>query len=145
MAQPPLIQILSNTKLPWSISTPTAHLALRALSPASLSTMRKKLETLKASRVKFITSLRSLKELGLGRAIGTHDANFILIPVLTRGGSVPDSARAQRVYLTLGEEGVVVRYRGNETGCEGCLRITIGTEGENAVILEKLRKALENF
>jgi histidinol-phosphate aminotransferase len=146
IAQPPLIQILSNTKAPYSISTPTAHLALRALSPASLSAMRENIETLKASRVKLLSSLHTLKGLGLGRAIGAQDANFILIPVLARGGSVPDSTCAQRVYLTLAEEeGVVVRYRGSETGCQGCLRITVGTEEENAVALEKLRKTLENL
>ncbi|KAI0271161.1 pyridoxal phosphate-dependent transferase [Russula aff. rugulosa BPL654] len=146
IAQPPLIQILSNTKAPYNISTPTAHIALRALSPASMSSMREKIETLKASRVKLLSSLHSLKELGLGRAIGAQDANFILIPVLARGGSVPDSTRAQRVYLTLAEEeGIVVRYRGSEIGCQGCLRITVGTEEENAVALEKLRKTLENL
>jgi histidinol-phosphate aminotransferase len=146
IAQPPLIQVLSNTKAPYNISTPTAHLALRALSPASLSTMRENIKTLKASRVKLLSSLHGLKELGLGRAIGAQDANFILIPVLARGGSVPDSTRAQRVYLTLAEEeGVVVRYRGSEMGCQGCLRITVGTEEENAVALEKLRKAMENL
>jgi histidinol-phosphate aminotransferase len=107
--------------------------------------MREKIETLKASRAKLLSSLHSLKELGLGRAIGAQDANFILIPVLARGSSAPDSARAQRVYLTLAEEeGVVVRYRGNEAGCQGCLRISVGTEEENAVALEKLKKTLEN-
>jgi histidinol-phosphate aminotransferase len=43
------------------------------------------------------------------------------------------------------EEGVVVRYRGNELGCQGCLRITVGTEEENAIALQKLKKALENI
>jgi histidinol-phosphate aminotransferase len=146
IAQPPLIQILSNTKAPYNISTPTAHFALRALSPASLSAMRQNAETLKASQAKLLSSLHGLKDLGLGRAIGAQDANFILIPVLARGGSVPDNARAQRVYVTLAEEeGVVVRYRGGEAGCPGCLRITVGTEEENAVALRKLMKTLENL
>ena len=93
--------------------------------------------------------MHGLKELGLGlgRAIGAQDTNFILIPVLARGaGSVPDNARAQRVYVTLAEEeGVVVRYRGGEVGCAGCLRITVGTEEENGVALRKLKKTLENM
>lgn len=146
IAKPPLIQILSNTKAPYNISAPTAHLTLRALSPASLGTMRAKVETLKASRAKLLSSLHGLKELGLGRAIGALDANFILIPVLARSGSVPNSARAQRVYVALAEEeGVVVRYRGSELGCQGCLRITVGTEEENAFALQKLKKTLENM
>ena len=109
-----------------------------------MSAMREKIEALKASRANLLSSLHSLNELGLGRAIGAQDANFILIPVLARGGSEPDSARAQHVYLKLAnEEGVVVRYRGNEMGCQGCLRITVGTEEENAVALGKLKKTLE--
>jgi len=144
IAQPPLIQILSNTKAPYNISTPTAHLALRALSPVSLSAMRENIETLKASRAKLLSSLHSMKELGLGRAIGAQDANFILIPVLARGGSVADNGRAKGVYTTLAEEeGVVVRYRGGEPGCGGCLRITVGTEEENVIALTKLKKMLE--
>lgn len=108
--------------------------------------MREKIETLTASRAKLLSSLHGLKELGLGHAIGAQDANFILIPVLARGRSEPDSARAQRVYLTLAEEeGVVVRYRGNEVGCQGCLRISVGTEEENAVALGKLKKTLESL
>jgi histidinol-phosphate aminotransferase len=146
LAQPPLIQILTNAKAPYNISTPVAHLALHALSPASVSAMREKIETLRASRAKLLSALHNLKELGLGRAIGAQDANFILIPVLSRGSSVPENARAQHVYKTLAEgEGVVVRYRGGEVGCPGCLRITVGTEEENAVALEKLKKTLEKL
>jgi histidinol-phosphate aminotransferase len=148
IAQPPLIQILTNTKAPYNISTPTAHVALRALSPTSLGATRKNIETLKTSRVKLLSALHGLNELGLGlgRAIGAQDANFILIPVLARGGSVPDNARAQRVYVTLAEEeGVVVRYRGGEVGCTGCLRITVGTEEENEVAFRKLKKTLEKM
>jgi len=61
--------------------------------------MRENIEALKASRVKLLSSLHSLKELGLGRAIGAQDANFILIPVLARGGSVPDSTRLLSKYI----------------------------------------------
>ena len=40
IAQPPLIQILSNTKAPYNISTPTANLALSALETPALDLMR---------------------------------------------------------------------------------------------------------
>jgi histidinol-phosphate aminotransferase len=106
--------------------------------------MNANIERIKASRVALLSDLYELRDLGLGPAIGVQDANFILIPVLTRGGSVADSGRAQRVYIALAEEeGVVVRYRGREPGCPGCLRITVGTEEDNKIALERLKKTLE--
>jgi len=150
IAQPPLIQILTNTKAPYNISAPTAHLALSALSPPSIALVKKKIGVLKSQKERLLSALSSssLRRLGVGEAIGGNDANFVLVPILERpppngGGEKPDSARAQRVYKTLAEEeGVVVRYRGSEPGCAGCLRITVGTEEENTVLLKKLEELL---
>lgn len=106
--------------------------------------MREKLATLHASRTTLLQSLAALASLGLGPALGGSHANFVLIPVLEKGGSGrPDNVRSQTVYKRLAEEmGVVVRYRGGELGCEGCLRITVGSEEENRILLEKLREVL---
>ncbi len=136
-----------NTKAPYNISTPTASLALSALSPSAVESMRKKVSTLVASRKTLLEGLAALQPLGLGPSIGGNDANFVMVPVLDKGGSgEADNARAQKVYKTLAEqEGVVVRFRGGEPGCAGCLRITVGTEQENGVVLEKLRELLEKL
>ncbi|KAF5351250.1 hypothetical protein D9756_008449 [Leucocoprinus leucothites] len=144
LAQPPLIQILSNTKAPYNISTPTAHLALSALSPQSLAGMQSKVSTLISNRSSLLTKLFSdeITKKNLGTPIGAGHANFIMVPVLSRDGSGKvDNKRAERVYKTLAEEnGLVVRFRGNEVGCEACLRITIGTEEENEVVVRRLGK-----
>ncbi|KAJ3980387.1 histidinol-phosphate aminotransferase [Lentinula detonsa] len=146
IAQPPLIQVLTNTKAPYNISTPTAHLALSALSPSSLATMQLKIETLIASRAALLKSLSDIAQLGLGPSIGSNDSNFVMIPVLSKDGVRPDNVRAQKVYKALAEEnGVVVRFRGNEPGCEGCLRITVGSEEENATVIRKLELVLNQF
>lgn len=148
LANPSLIQVLNNTKAPYNISTPTAHLAMAALSPDAIQVMRNKVATLTASRLSLMASLASLwNSLGIGLPIGANEANFILVPVLVAHelGSPkrPDNTRAQRVYKYLAEKsGVVVRYRGSEPGCEGCLRITVGTEEENEVVIRKLREVL---
>ncbi|TEB29748.1 histidinol-phosphate transaminase [Coprinellus micaceus] len=156
LAPIPIVQILANTKAPYNISVPTAHLASKALSPESLSLWRKNIRTLKHNRTFLVSSLTSLSQstlpdstlsLGVGPIIGSNDANFVLVRILKRGAKVgelkPDSTRAQKVYKYLAEEvGVVVRYRGNELGCEGALRITVGTEKENKAVLEKLVGAL---
>ncbi|KAG5637612.1 hypothetical protein H0H81_003946 [Sphagnurus paluster] len=148
LAHPSLIQILSNTKAPYNISTPTAHLAHSALSPASLSLTKTKISTLISQRSALLTALASpeLRALGVGTPIGGNDANFVLFPILSRSieEQVPDNSRAQSVYRALAEEnGVVVRYRGSEIGCEGCLRFTVGSEEENRIALERLAAVLK--
>ncbi|KAF8870974.1 aminotransferase class I and II-domain-containing protein [Gymnopilus junonius] len=151
LAQPPLIQILTNTKAPYNISTPTAFLALSALSPASVSLMQSKARALVVSRAKLLQSLLELEDrtgLGIGESIGGNDANFVLVPILEKEPvgdkqRLPSSPRANKIYRALAEEhGVVVRFRGNEPGCTGCLRITIGTEEENEAVLKKLEEVM---
>lgn len=38
----------------------------------------------------------------------------------------------------MADNGVVVRFRGNELHCKDCLRITVGTAEENKRLLELL-------
>ncbi|KAI0790398.1 histidinol-phosphate aminotransferase [Abortiporus biennis] len=145
IAHPSLIQILMNTKAPYNISTPTASLALSALSSSAVGSMQKKVATLVSSRKTLLAGLSELRSLGVGESVGDNHANFVLVPILDKNGN-PDNTRAHRLYKTLAEsEGVVVRFRGTEPGCAGCLRITIGTEEENAVVLRKMRELLEKF
>ena len=48
---------------------------------------------------------------------------------------------ADAIYEHLIADGIIVRNRNRVRGCEGCLRITIGTKEEN----EKLIKSLERY
>ena len=57
------------------------------------------------------------------------DANFILV-------RTPDP---DRLYDALISAGVIVRNRSRIPGCEGCLRITVGTPEENARMLETVK------
>ncbi|KAG6039101.1 hypothetical protein E4U41_003298, partial [Claviceps citrina] len=89
---------------------------------------------------------RLLRELpsidGVGRLRGGTDANFLLYEMLDPRGR-PDNATARAVYERLARErNVVVRFRGNEHGCNGCLRITVGTEPEVDRLLSSLRDVL---
>lgn len=79
---------------------------------------------------------------GVGRVRSGTDSNFLLFEMLNSQGQ-PDNAVAAAVYDKLAEtKGVVVRFRGKETGCFGCLRITIGTEDEITRFLDSLRETL---
>ena len=57
------------------------------------------------------------------------DANFILV-------RTPDP---DRMYDALISAGVIVRNRSRIPGCEGCLRITVGTPAENARMIETVK------
>lgn len=113
--------------------------------------MQSKARTLATSRAKLLESLSELESrtgLGIGKSIGGNDANFVLVPILEKEKvgvkpRLPSSPRANQIYRALAEEhGVVVRFRGNEPGCAGCLRITVGTEEENATVLKKLEEVM---
>ena len=97
LAQPPLIQILANTKAPYNVSTPTSVLALQALSPSSLQAMQRKIVSLNNERSQLVSALASFSSLGLGSPLGGNDANFLLVPILDRQNGNPDNARAFKV------------------------------------------------
>lgn len=79
----------------------------------------------------------------IGKILGANQANFILVQVLDKPDGAVSNKRALGVYKTMAESrGVVVRYRGGEIGCEGCLRITVGTRDECEELLKQLRDLL---
>jgi histidinol-phosphate aminotransferase len=70
--------------------------------------------------------------------LGTNDANFLLVQIVDANQNLSNEL-AFNIYKHLAEvDGVVVRFRGNELGCNGCLRITIGTDEENTILFNKL-------
>ncbi|KAI8926728.1 pyridoxal phosphate-dependent transferase [Entophlyctis helioformis] len=140
ISSPEISQIFNNTKAPYNISTPTSLLARSALSEAGQDAMRHHVSLITNERTNLINSLKTIPR--IGRILGGNDANFVLAEVLNTQGR-PDNTTAFEVYKRLAEsEGVVVRFRGSEIGCEGCLRMSIGTAEENVVLIAKLRSLL---
>jgi histidinol-phosphate aminotransferase len=147
-----LIRILSNTKAPYNISTPTATLATSALSAPALASVRSKLTLITSERTKLIWELAKLCSagLGVGTPLDKSHANFVLIPILTRDGEKPSNARAKVMYLALAEpidaaKPIVVRFRGMEVGCEGCVRITVGSPEENRCLIVRMTEILNTI
>ncbi|CAG8474550.1 6100_t:CDS:2 [Acaulospora morrowiae] len=142
ISNPEIIQLMNNTKAPYNVNSLTSSIALDALSPKNIEKMRSTTQQIQVEKTKLMSSIVRLR--GIGKIIGANDANFILVQILDETCEKPDRERAQSVYKKLAEyHGVVVRYRGSEFGCEGCLRITVGTPQENDTLIEKLGVALE--
>ncbi|GAA5883157.1 hypothetical protein JCM3774_006858 [Rhodotorula dairenensis] len=143
ISSPEIIQVLNNIKAPYNISTPTASLALRALSPSGLARFEKNIATLLENRAYLVAELPKLS--GIVNLLGSHDANFVLAQVGDSTTGRPDNVKAKRAYTHMAEQDkVVVRFRGTEHGCEGALRITVGTRDECDQVLSKLKQVLSD-
>lgn len=86
-----------------------------------------------------------MKELGLIGILGKPHANFLLVQIGNkRDVGKPDNERSERLYKYMAEEDkVVVRFRGKELGCEGCLRVTVGSREECERVVERLTEGLK--
>ncbi|KAM0448864.1 hypothetical protein ACHAPV_001778 [Trichoderma viride] len=140
-APAPIATLLNSLKAPYNISSPTSALAHSAVSAQGLSVMESNRAKIIAQRDRIIKEIASIP--GVGRLRGGTESNFLLFEMLNAQGQ-PDNAVALAAYEKLAEtKGVVVRFRGKEHGCLGCLRITVGTEEEVTRFLAALKKTLE--
>lgn len=142
-----IARILNSLKAPYNISNPTSQLARAALSPKHLQVMQTNKDAIIKQRNRLLEELPRIP--GIGKLLGDTASNFLLYEMLDapagRGGK-PSNQTALAVYEGLAEEkGVVVRFRGKEYGCLGCLRITVGTEHEVDRFLQEIRAVLENI
>jgi histidinol-phosphate aminotransferase len=125
---PPIAALLNNLKAPYNVSSPTSAIACQALQESGLAVMRGNRERILRQRDRLLAELPKVN--GIGRFRGGTTSNFLLVEILDKEGK-PDNVTALKVYERLAENrGVVVRFRGKEHGCLGCLRITVGTENE---------------
>ena len=139
---PQIARLLNNLKAPYNISNPTSQLAIQALQPQNLRVMHKYREQIIRQRDRLLAEMPKVP--GVGRFLGGRESNFLLVEMLDASGK-PDNEVALQVYERLAEtRGVVVRFRGKELGCLGCLRVTVGTEDEVTRFLKELRSVLED-
>jgi len=144
IAGPEIIHYLYLTKSPYNISLPTSELALRALTKHGIQIMRDNTKRIHASKLLLHEQLTSLE--GVTPVIKNGgDANFVLIRIMERDNHAkPDNKRAHAIYKHMAEEmKIVVRFRGNELGLAGCLRVTVGTEDGCQKVVEGLRAAMK--
>ncbi|KAI6802493.1 histidinol-phosphate aminotransferase [Hortaea werneckii] len=140
---PEIARLLNSLKAPYNISNPTSQIATQALLPRNLDVMYQNRERIIVQRDRLVKEMPAIP--GVGRFLGGMASNFLLVEMCDAQGA-PSNEVALQVYERLAEtRGVVVRFRGKETGCFGCLRITVGTEQEVSRFLKELREVLEEI
>lgn len=134
-------RLMNSMKYPYNISNLASDVAIRATTKESLEQMEAKVASIIEQRGIVLSKLQALSN--IGRNLGGLDSNFILLEVLDKEGK-PSNDVAYDVYNKLASErNVVVRFRGKELGCNGCLRVTIGTKEENEKLVEQFESVLD--
>jgi len=118
-----IIEVYNRVKPPYNINQSTQELVLKALDEVGQVN----------DMIKWIVQMREELAAALTKMIGVQkvypsDANFLLVKV----------ADPKTTYQYLLQKGIVVRDRSRVELCEGCLRITVGTQKENADLIKNL-------
>lgn len=129
-AGPEIVAAMERIKYPYSVNVITERLVLRELEREAIR--REQIATLIDQRRKLVAAL---EQIPLIRRVFPSDANFVLVKV--------DEPR--KIYNHLIERGIIVRDRSRIAGCEGCLRLTVGTPEENAALIDALQNPDQPF
>lgn len=121
-----IIDVFNKIKPPYNINSVSQQISLEALE--NTEQVNALIKTIVNERKKLV---KEIEKFPFVLKIYPSEANFILVK----------TTDALRLYDHLIQQQIVVRNRSNVSLCEGCLRITIGTELEN----EKLINSLKSF
>ena len=120
-----IIKVLNKIKPPYNINQVTQELALKALD---------EVEQVNDMITLLVDMREALSEVFLTmptvQTVYPSDANFILVKIKD----------AKKLYDFLLTKGIVIRDRSNGALCDDCLRITIGTERENTLLIDAMQE-----
>lgn len=119
-----IIALFNKVKYPYNVNILTQEKALEMLrNPKKVSDW---VDILLKERAKMVADLG---QLAIVEKIYPTDANFVLVKVND----------AVKTYNHLVSKGIIVRSRHTVVLCGNCLRITVGTQEENAILMKELK------
>ena len=123
-----IIGYMNKVKAPYNISMVTQELALTALEEVGqVNDMIAHLVDMRIALTAVIESMPFVEK------VYPSDTNFLLV-------KIPKAPELYRYLLT---QGIVVRDRSSLENCSDSLRITIGTEQENTLLIDAMVKWIE--
>jgi histidinol-phosphate aminotransferase len=128
-ASPQIIGYLNKVKAPYNINIVTQELALQALEEVGqVNDMIKLLVDMRIALAQVIASMPHVIQ------VFPSDTNFILVKI----------PHARKLYEFLMSKGIIVRDRSALELCEDSLRITVGTEQENTLLVDAMYEWITN-
>ncbi|MVT11840.1 histidinol-phosphate transaminase [Chitinophaga tropicalis] len=120
-----IINVLNKVKPPYNINQAAQDLVLQALD--NTEQVNEWIKETVVERDKLAAALATLPQV---LQIYPSDANFLLAK----------TTDAKGIYNHLVQKGIIVRDRSKVELCNGCLRITVGTPEENAVLVKSIEE-----
>ena len=128
-ASPQVIGFMNKVKAPYNINIVTQELALQALHEVGqVNDMIKLLVDMRIALAEVIGSMPHVIQ------VFPSDTNFILVKI----------PKARQLYAYLLSQGIIVRDRSALELCEDSLRITVGTEQENTLLVDAMYEWITN-
>lgn len=120
-----IVRILNKIKAPYNVNELTQKKAVERILNREI--MKHEISSIIKERNKL---LKVLLKINFILKVYSSDANFILVKV----------DDANRRYVELLDEGIVIRNRSTQPLCEETLRFTVGTPNENEKLIKVLQK-----
>lgn len=124
LASASIIDLMLKVKAPYNVNRLTLEKGLEAFD--NIKRFEANIQQIRAERKRLREQLEIIPQV---KTIYPSDANFLLFTI----------EHAYDVYQQMAEEGVIIRYRGDQPHCDNCLRVTVGTPEENDLFISTLK------
>ncbi len=129
-AHPVLNTYLRAVKYPYNLNSLSMDVARQALKQRH--SHRKRVEQILAGRARLSDRLKAFSFVEM---VYPSDANFLLVKV----------SDPIRLYRDLMAAGIIVRDRSTVPLCDGCIRISVGTEEEHETLLQEMKRLEKTY
>lgn len=126
LANPELIGVLQKVIAPYPLPVPVSDIAAQALQAQGLEQIQQRVDDVLTNRQWLIEQLQTLPQT---EKIFDSEANYILVKFQD----------GQKVFKALWEQGIILRDQHKALGLANCVRITVGTRGENLRVVEAIK------
>jgi len=129
ISSPPVVKYMNCMKAPYNLNALTSAVVIKNLK--ARDTMLKTVEEIKVEKKKVRAELENIPHIV---KVFPSSSNFLMFRV---------KSHSKEIYRTIADDGVVIRFRGDNYGCSECLRATVGRPKDNKKFIETLKKVIQ--